>query len=240
LKYLSRKDIEIIGNRVIQAYMRLPDFVGKTIYRITPDVLIRDVLGLNLEYHHLSLDGSVLGLTTAYSDVAYKVFDCADEESYCKLDGKTILIERDLNDDVTQVGRCNFTKSHEAGHQILKMLFPNEYGGSNKKIHFCLSQPQPHKKMDWEEWQANGIASVILMPEEIIKQAMFLFSLGDKIEMINKVYATYEYEQFSAMADFLGVSKTALSIRLTQLGLVEKNFFSNPYDLTNVYYDGGI
>ena len=43
-----------------------------------------------------------------------------------------------------------------------------------------------------------------------------------------------------AMADFLGVSKTALSIRLTQLGLVEKNFFSNPYDLTNVYYDGGI
>lgn len=63
MKYLSRKDIEIIGNRVIQAYMRLPDFVGKTIYRITPDVLIRDVLGLNLEYHHLSLDGSVLGLT---------------------------------------------------------------------------------------------------------------------------------------------------------------------------------
>ena len=133
-----------------------------------------------------------------------------------------------------------FTKSHEAGHQILKMLFPNEYGGSYKKIHFCLSQPQPHKRLDWEEWQANGIASVILMPEEIIKQAMFLFSLGDKIEMINKVYATYEYEQFSAMADFLGVSKTALSIRLTQLGLVEKNFFSNPYDLTNVYYDGGI
>ena len=240
MKYLSRKDMEIIGNRVIRAYMRLPDFVGKTIYRITPDVLIRDVLGLNLEYHHLSLDGSVLGLTTAYSDVAYKVFDCADEESYCKLDGKTILIEKDLNDDVSKIGRCNFTKSHEAGHQILKMLFPNEYGGSNKKIHFCLSQPQPHKRLDWEEWQANGIASVILMPEVLIKQAMFLFSLGDKIEMINKVYATYEYEQFSAMADFLGVSKTALSIRLTQLGLVEKNFFSNPYDLTNVYYDGGI
>ena len=121
MKYLSRKDIEIIGNRVIRAYMRLPDFVGKTIYRITPDVLIRDVLGLNLEYHHLSLDGSVLGLTTAYSDVAYKVFDCADEESYCKLDGKTILIERDLNDDVSQVGRCNFTKSHEACYFQMNM-----------------------------------------------------------------------------------------------------------------------
>ena len=42
------------------------------------------------------------------------------------------------------------------------------------------------------------------------------------------------------MAVFLGVSKTALSIRLTQLGLVDKNYFGNPYDLTDIYCDGGI
>ena len=58
--------------------------------------------------------------------------------------------------------------------------------------------------------------------------------------MINKVYATWEYEQFSPMAVFLGVSKTALSIRLTQLRLVDKNYFGNPYDLTDIYCDGGI
>ena len=44
----------------------------------------------------------------------------------------------------------------------------------------------------------------------------------------------------SDMAVFLGVSKTALSIRLTQLGLVDKNYFGNPYDLTDIYCDGGI
>lgn len=240
MKYLSRKDIEIIGERVIRANRKLPDLQGTTIYKIIPDKLIQDLLGLNLEYHHLSLDGSVLGLTTSFSAIQYKVFDYADEESYCILDGKTILIERDLNDDVSQLGRCNFTKSHEAGHQILKLLFPKEYGCSYKKIHFCLSQPPKQKTMNWEEWQANAIASAILMPESIIRQAMFLFSLGDRIKMINKVYATWEYEQFSAMADFLGVSKTALSIRLTQLGLVERNYFNHPYDLKNVYYDGGI
>ena len=238
--YLSRKDIEIISERVIRAYMKLPDLQGTTIYKIIPDKLITELLGLNLEYHHLSLDGSVLGLTTPFSDVEYKVFDYADDESYCILDGKTILIERDLNDDVSQLGRCNFTKSHEAGHQILKLLFPKEYGGGNKKIHFYLSQPPRSKTIDWLEWQANGIASAILMPSEIVKRAMFLFGLGEKISMLNKVYATHEYEQFSAMADFLGVSKTALSIRLTQLGLVERNYFNNPYDLTNVYYDGGM
>ena len=240
MKYLTRKDIEIIGERVFRAYKKLPDLTGTKIYKILPDKLIKDVLRLNLEYHHLSLDGSVLGLTTPFSSIEYKVFDYADEESYCVLDGKTILIERDLNADISQIGRCNFTKSHEAGHQILKMLFPNDYGGSYKKIHFYLSQPPKSKMIDWIEWQANGIASVILMPKDVVMRAMFLFGLGDKISMINKVYATQEYEQFSAMADFLGVSKTALSIRLTQLGLVERNYFNNPYDLTNVYYDGGM
>lgn len=63
MKYLSRRDIEIIGERVYKAYKKLPDLAGTTIYKILPDKLIKDVLGLNLEYHHLSLDGSVLGLS---------------------------------------------------------------------------------------------------------------------------------------------------------------------------------
>ena len=65
MKYLSRKDIEAIGERVTKAYFRLPDLTGKTVYKITPDKLITDLLGVNLEYHHLSLDGSVLGLTSS-------------------------------------------------------------------------------------------------------------------------------------------------------------------------------
>ena len=47
-------------------------------------------------------------------------------------------------------------------------------------------------------------------------------------------------DRLKNMAVFLGVSKTALSIRLTQLGLVDKNYFGNPYDLTDIYCDGGI
>ena len=52
--------------------------------------------------------------------------------------------------------------------------------------------------MDWLEWQANAIASVILMPKEVIMRALFLFGFGERVKMINKVYATWEYEQFSS------------------------------------------
>ena len=49
MKYLSRKDIEAIGERVTKAYFQLPDLTGKTVYKITPDKLITDLLGVNLE-----------------------------------------------------------------------------------------------------------------------------------------------------------------------------------------------
>ena len=62
------------------SYRKLPGFNGKTIYSITPSVLIEKVLKIKMEYHHLSLDGSVLGVTTSYSDIGYRVFDIKDEE----------------------------------------------------------------------------------------------------------------------------------------------------------------
>ena len=218
MRFLSRRDIENISERIIKAYRKLPDLAGKTIYKILPDKLITDLLGLKLEYHHLSLDGSVLGLTTPFSNVQYKVFDFADEESYCTLDGKTILIEKDLNADVSQVGRCNFTKTHEAGHQILKMLFPNDYGRSFKRIHFYLSsQPPSCKTIDWLEWQANGIASAILMPKEMFIQAAESFR--EELSEIDNHYVL-SYTLKNKLAEFFQVSKQSAGIRMQELEIL--------------------
>lgn len=237
--YLSRQDCENIGERVFRAYEKLPDLRKSTIYRVNPELLVREVLKLKLEYHHLSLNGSVLGVTTPYNGIEYKIFDYEDKEDFYYFDGNTILIERDLKEDVSKSGRCNFTTAHEAGHQILKMMFPKEYGGNYKKLHFCMAQPNRRTEKDWEEWQANNIGSVVIMPRKLIGQAMFIFGFGEKIEMINRIYASEEYERFSGMAAFLGVSKKALSIRLNQLGLVERDYFDNPYALTDVFFYGG-
>lgn len=54
--------------------------------------------------------------------------------------------------------------------------------------------------------------------------------------MLNKVYCPAVYERFADMATFLGVSKKALSIRLRQLGLLEKDYLDNPYALTDILY----
>ena len=58
MKHLSRFDIEAIADKYVQAYMALPDVRNTQIYRI--ELLLEKVLGLNVEYQHLSYDGSIL------------------------------------------------------------------------------------------------------------------------------------------------------------------------------------
>ena len=43
----------------------------------------------------------------------------------------------------------------------------------------------------------------------------------------------HDYERFSSMADHMGVSKKALSIRMKQLGLLEQDYLGVPYDFIN-------
>ena len=121
---------------------------------------------------------------------------------------------------------------------IFKMLFPHDYGVTQKSagVHYCKANSERNKPIsDWEEWQANTLGAAILLPENLIKQGMYLFSLGEKIECLNKIYYPSVYKRFDALADFLGCSKKALAIRMKQLGLLKKEYLDNPFDLVTVY-----
>ena len=187
MKHLSRFDIEAIADKYVQAYMALPDVRNTQIYRIDPELLLEKVLGLNVEYQHLSYDGSILGMTS-FTEMGVQVFEDDDNEAFFFLDGKTVLVEKDLNFDSKLKGRKNFTLMHEGSHQIFKMLFPNDYGVTQKsaRVHYYKANSERNKPIsDWEEWQANTLGAAILLPENLIKQGMYLFSLGEKIEYRN-------------------------------------------------------
>lgn len=235
MKRLSRKDIDAIGMRIFEAYKKLPQLQGKTIYNVNPELLCSDLLGLHLDYQHLSLDRSILGLTS-FTEYGIEVFENDDSEAFYYLDGKTVLVERDLKNDITMRGRCNFTIAHEAGHQIFKMMYPREYGaGTDSRTHFYKVGSHSKRPIeDWEEWQTNTLASCTLLPKELIEQAMFYFGFDTKIGILNKVFAPKEYNRFSAMAEFLGSSVKALAIRMKQLGLLEKEYLDNPYEIVDI------
>lgn len=69
---------------------------------------------------------------------------------------------------------------------------------------------------------------------EIVHGALHRFDLEHGIGILNKVYRPKEYRRFCEMAEFLGVSKQAMVIRLKRLGLLKKDYLQNPYALADV------
>ena len=68
------------------------------------------------------------------------------------------------------------------------------------------------------------MAAALLLPREVVEEGMFWFGLGDKMKVLSKKYSEYKYDRFCDLADFLQVSKTTLSYRMEQLGLLERNY----------------
>ena len=52
MKCLSRADIEAIAERVLKAYYQLPQNKDAEIYRINPEQLVTELLGLKVEYEN--------------------------------------------------------------------------------------------------------------------------------------------------------------------------------------------
>lgn len=173
MKHLSRLDIEAIAEKYITAYMELPEVQDMQIYRIEPELFLERVLGLKIDYAHLSYDGSLLGMTS-FVEVMVDVMTADFEEEHILLDGSTVLVESDLRDDNKRKGRRNFTLMHEGSHQIFKRLFPDEYGtakGRGAPVRcYKVSSENSGRIKDWEEWQPNALASATLLHANLISK----------------------------------------------------------------------
>ena len=174
MRMLSRKFIEAIGDRVFAAYKKLPDVQGSPICRVDPELLATKLLGLKVAYQRLSLDESILGITSSDA-VDYWVYDEQDDPVPFRLDGAMILVEKALARNARKMGRCHFTLAHEISHQIYKLLYPQEYGAPLAQPGLLFYRPDSGSKgkmKDWTEWQADTLASAILMRQELVLETL--------------------------------------------------------------------
>lgn len=208
MPYLSKREIEAIATRVVNAYQRMVGTTGPMSQRVCPELLIQNLLGLNITYRTLSIDGSILGMT-AFEQVGVKIYE-KKNPAYFYLDGRTVLIESSLTDPGANPGRLHFTLIHEASHQILRMLFPEEYapGISRRQVYCCTDSTMQYgaRPVDWEEWRVNMLTAAILMPMDLLVKQMNAVGLDPKIRMLNRVFAPKEYQAFATVAENLGVT----------------------------------
>lgn len=230
---LSRKDIEAISRKVLSSYLHS---AGRKLNSIDPIDFAEKMCGIKFEFAEMGDNGKVLGLT-AFSEVEVTIPCGNGQGQVFKLNGRNAFVDQSLLEG-GNVGRLNFTMMHEAAHQLLGLLFPEEYNFKTQPFICRLADEYCRQPItDWPEWQTNVLTSCLLLPRELVKKQMAQHGLGEHIRLLNRVFAPKDYERFSEMADDLGVSKTTLSIRLNQLGMVGRNDFYDPYALVNVYVD---
>lgn len=219
---LSRTQIEMIAEKIIDQYKSVITPDRHLCYSVDPTELAA-LLGFRVDYQYLTKDGSILG-KTASGRMWITVYDTNFSEILYDLDDKTLLIEKRLLLSPRNVGRKNFTIAHELAHQIINRLFFDNTG-VEKRV-FCdyrRSVLSRNRVEDWHEWQADALAASLLLPVDAICDAMFVFGLGEKMTVLSRKYSQHKYKCFCQMADYLQVSRTALSYRMEQLGLLERN-----------------
>ena len=160
-RYLSRADLSRIAGKYIDQYYTRFGISKDAPEPIDPERLASAVLGLNVKMLPLCSDGSVLGLTV-FQRCGFTV-TLGDGTKLVEIFmPKDVVIDSALAADGC-TGCRNFTIAHEAAHQILADLFPNDYGKA-VKCRGHIAYRERNGQPSWEEWQANTLAAELLMP----------------------------------------------------------------------------
>ena len=135
---------------------------------------------------------------------------------------KTIVLDRRLL-ILEESTHRRFTLAHEAGHIIAMRLNPDSaacfHHAHDLEREYTLKELQ--ERYTISEWQANTIAASLLMPIPVMRKALKKFNGGKRLPVYGEtVFHPREKVILKKMAASLGVSFTALVIRLRGLGML--------------------
>ena len=147
-----------------------------------------------------------------------------------------VFMPRDIViDSSLAADRCtgcrNFTIAHETAHQILADQFPNDYGkAANCRGH--IAYRERNGQPSWEEWQADTLAAELLMPTFLINAEIERVALTLPNGILYKSVSDPNYEKILEMAQRIGVSWSAIRIRLQQMQVIRgKPIHCHPLDI---------
>lgn len=191
--------------------------------RSTPiDQFAKDYLGLDIQFFHLSNTGNFCGLTSY-----------ADTEFHLEIDGIRQTIHLKQNEVILDssfivpgqikklCGKRRFTLAHECAHQILYQLESDQQKAACRKMYSerrLYSLRELKTKEDWNEWQANALGAAILMPWKEVEAAIAKFRIKTPLSSYEGYFNFQDKSALSALCRLFGVSKSAMIIRLKQMG----------------------
>lgn len=216
--YISNKELEELGESLISSYLKGND----KCLCIDIEGFIRDYLGLDIKYESFAEEdvGKIGFLSDGTTELKINRQGRAVKVVFPKWN---IVLDKILLAD-NECGRCRFTMAHEAAHYLLERHNPM----TSAQFHRVFDREQNYsipdlkELMSMNESQADKLAATLLMPRFLIDRALKRFNRGKELKVYGQtILAPKEKVTMRKMGDSLGVSYTALFIRLRDLGLLE-------------------
>ena len=224
--YMSRAELEEISEGLITAYAN--KFSNRVIQSIDIEHFITEFLMLRIEYASFAEDDA--GRIGFLADGATPLL--------VHQDGKIIpfVFPKDT------IVRRRFTMAHEASHHILSKMYAMPSEG---RFHAEYDSERSYSKEELAqmfasvEWQADTMGASLLMPRRIIENALAKYNQSNPIKVYgDNTITSKDKAVIRRMAAYIGVSYTALVIRLRDMGLFEYHnileYISNELNLGGV------
>ena len=191
------------------------------------DFILRDYLGVKYD-SFIPFDVQAFAEDYLKLEISYTKFEQEQNIEGLRT-GNQIILDHRLSEP-TKVGERNFTVAHECGHEIINWQDPSYV--PNQIINYRIKSQHKELKTenDFKEWQANVVASCLMLRPPLVEWAMFTFADRDKITVFGD-YQLYRKDRFNLrmMAKYLGVSQTCLLYRLDRLGMLDRKPYAD-YD----------
>ena len=202
MTYHSHNDftLENIARRIILQYD--PDLLRNPA-PIPVDAIMEKVYGLTLVFHHIRNNGRILG-ETVFEDAMIPIYERKNREGYKLIPVKagTVIIDSSLL-NCQNDGQFYYTCGHELVHWVIDKKYFTELGETAAMTKVARSSELDRRI----ERQADRMTSYLLMPKGTIKMAFYR----------NR----QEKDVVAVLAELFNVSRQAMKIRLTEMGLLQ-------------------
>jgi len=236
---LSHSDIENCAIEALNKFMgAIPNQV-KWVKPVPIENFAKYALGLNLEFTRLSDYGEMLGITT-YCDTKIVFYRYLRKETIT-LPKNMLLVDDSLKppymygqlDEAR--ARRRFTIAHECAHQILYRMIPEEQRQKyDKRYSARVISVQEFKDLGyWLECQANELAAALIMPQKFMELLMG----NRRVTIYGKRMNQPDKLLVANISNRLAVSRSALTLRLRQLGYAKTLPAETYYDPTDIECD---
>lgn len=184
-----------------------------------------DFVGAEIDWKHLSTDGSILG-ATVFADGSLPVFERENDnwiERYIKVVAGTIIIDSKIEDSETK-GRRNFTVMHEVFHFLYhKKSFTNKKGRLKRVLETEIFRSYEEKKkgmtaLEILEWQVNYMATAFLVPKSALINELKITKIAETGD-INPI--KLDEKVIRDLAAKFSVSNETMVYRLRGLKIIE-------------------